>query len=106
MRVYVGLASELPQGEQKSIEFGDDYVLVIHSLSGFWAIEDRCSHDDNELYGGDVEERPNGSPSIKCLRHGARFDLATGKALSMPAVRPVKSYQVVLINEELWLEGR
>jgi 3-phenylpropionate/trans-cinnamate dioxygenase ferredoxin subunit len=105
-RVLAGSVDEFPQGAQKVIEVEDEYVLVVHSLSGFWAIEDRCSHDDNELLGGGVEERESQSPSIKCLRHGAKFDLGTGAALSLPAVKAVKSYAVMLEDGKVWVTAR
>ena len=101
-----GDVSEYEVGTQKSLEFGSDYLLVLRSLSGFWAIEDRCSHDDNELLGGPVTERGEGSPSIKCLRHGATFDLGTGKALTLPAFKAVKSYRVVLEGTRVWVESK
>ena len=101
-----GEVSEFELGTQKSLEFGSDYVLVLRSLSGFWAIEDRCSHDDNELLGGPVAEREGSAPSIKCLRHGATFDLGTGKALTLPAFKAVKSYRVVLEGHQVWVESQ
>jgi 3-phenylpropionate/trans-cinnamate dioxygenase ferredoxin subunit len=105
-RVLAGELSEFPVGAQKSLEFGDEYVLVLHSISGFWAIEDRCSHDDNELYGGEVEERDGSTPRIKCLRHGAWFDLGSGKALTLPAVKAVRSYQVLIEETKVWVEEK
>ena len=105
-RMMVGDVREFEVGTQKSLEFGSDYVLVLQSLSGFWAIEDRCSHDDNELLGGPVTERDGAAPSIKCLRHGATFDLGTGNALTLPAFKAVKSYRVILEGSEVWVESQ
>ncbi len=105
-RIMAGEVSEFEVGMQKSLEFGSDYVLVLRSLSGFWAIEDRCSHDDNELLGGPITEQGGAAPSIKCLRHGASFDLGTGKALSLPAFKAVKSYRVVLEGTQVWVESK
>jgi 3-phenylpropionate/trans-cinnamate dioxygenase ferredoxin component len=90
-KVFVGKVEEFEIGTQKIVELEDDYVLVIRSISGFWAIEDRCSHDDNELFGGEVTDN-----TIKCPRHGAKFDLETGKALCLPAVKAIKSFAVSL----------
>jgi 3-phenylpropionate/trans-cinnamate dioxygenase ferredoxin component len=105
-RILAGEVGEFEIGTQKSLEFGSDYVLVLRSLSGFWAIEDRCSHNDIELLGGPVAEREGLPPSIKCLKHGASFDLGTGKALSLPAFKAVKSYRVVLYGHEIWVESQ
>jgi 3-phenylpropionate/trans-cinnamate dioxygenase ferredoxin component len=90
-KVLAGRLEDFPIGTQKIVELEDDFVLVVHSISGFWAIEDRCSHDDNELFGGEVTDN-----TIKCPRHGAKFDLATGKALCLPAVKAIKSFTVSL----------
>ncbi len=105
-RTAVGEVSEFAVGTQRSLEIDGEYVLVVHSLSGFWAIEDRCSHDDNELYGGEVTERDEITPSIKCLRHGAQFDLGTGKALTLPAFKAVKSYQTLINGTTVWVEEK
>jgi 3-phenylpropionate/trans-cinnamate dioxygenase ferredoxin component len=104
MKIQAGRLEEFPLHVQKSLEIDGDYVLVLRSISGFWAIEDRCSHDDNELLGGEVLERDGLAPSIKCLRHGARFDLETGKALSLPAVKAIKSYRAWLEDDMVWVE--
>jgi 3-phenylpropionate/trans-cinnamate dioxygenase ferredoxin component len=106
MKILAGKLEEFPIGAQKSLEFGDDDVLVLRSLSGFWAIEDRCSHNDSPLRDSELEERDEKSPVIKCLWHGAKFDLETGKALSLPAVKAVKTYTVTLEGEEVWVEEK
>ncbi len=100
-KVLVGSIEDFPVGTQRIIELEEDYVLVIHSISGFWAIEDRCSHDDNELYGGEVIEN-----TIKCPRHGAKFDLETGKALCLPAVKSIKTFAAILENNHVYVLTR
>ena len=106
MKTLVGRLEDFEIGTQKPLELGTDYLIVIRSISGFWAIEDRCSHDDNELLGGQLEEHPNSAPSIKCVRHGAKFDLGTGQALCLPAVKAVKSYRAWLEDGQVWVEAR
>jgi 3-phenylpropionate/trans-cinnamate dioxygenase ferredoxin component len=105
MKIQVATLEEFPLYAQKSLELDGEYVLVLHSISGFWAIEDRCSHDDNELLGGEVAERDGLAPSIKCLRHGAGFDLGSGQALSLPAVKAVKRYRAWLEDNVVWVEA-
>lgn len=106
MKTQVGRLEEFEIGTQKSLELGSDYVLVLRSISGFWAIEDRCSHDDNELLGGEMTEHEGAAPSIKCVRHGAQFNLETGKALCLPAVKAVKSYRAWLEDDLVWIEPK
>jgi 3-phenylpropionate/trans-cinnamate dioxygenase ferredoxin component len=97
----IGTLSDFPLNEQKIIDLADEFVLVLRTESGFWAIEDRCSHDDNELFGGEVIGK-----EIKCPRHGARFDLESGQALCLPAVRAVRTYNVVVNDQEVFLQAR
>jgi 3-phenylpropionate/trans-cinnamate dioxygenase ferredoxin component len=95
----IGTLSDFPLNEQKIIDLEDEFVLVLRTESGFWAIEDRCSHDDNELFGGEVIGK-----EIKCPRHGARFDLESGQALCLPAVRAVRTYNVVVSDQDVFLQ--
>lgn len=97
----IGTLSDFPLNEQKIIDLEDEFVLVLRTPTGFWAIEDRCSHDDNELFGGEVVGK-----EIKCPRHGARFDLESGQALCLPAVRAVRTYNVVVNDQEVFLQAR
>ena len=97
----IGTLTDFPLNEQKIIDLEVEYVLVLRTESGFWAIEDRCSHDDNELFGGEVVGK-----EIKCPRHGARFDLESGQALCLPAVRAVRTYNVVVNGQDVFLQAR
>jgi 3-phenylpropionate/trans-cinnamate dioxygenase ferredoxin subunit len=66
----------------------------VYNLGGeLYAIEDRCSHDDGPLAEGDFD--PEEGYAV-CPRHGARIDIRTGKALSLPAVFPVETFPVVV----------
>ena len=68
--------------------------LGVYNLGGeLYAIEDRCSHDDGPLAEGDFD--PEEGYAV-CPRHGARIDIRTGKALSLPAVFPVETFPVVV----------
>jgi len=55
-------------------------IAVARSGGAYFAIEDICTHDGAELTGGAIE-----GTEIICPRHGARFCLRTGEALSPPA---------------------
>jgi 3-phenylpropionate/trans-cinnamate dioxygenase ferredoxin subunit len=64
----------------------------VYNVDGeLYALEDRCSHDDGPLVEGDWE--PDEAVAI-CPRHGARFDIRTGRPLSLPAVFPVETFSV------------
>lgn len=89
----VGPVEELPPGEVKIVRAGE-LAIGVYNLDGeFFAIEDRCSHDDGPLAEGDFD--PDEGVAI-CPRHGSRVDVRTGKALSLPAYLPVDTFEVVV----------
>ena len=69
-----------------------DVILGVYHVDGeLYALEDRCSHDDGPLVEGDWD--PDDGVAV-CPRHGARFDIRTGRPLSLPATEPVETYPV------------
>jgi 3-phenylpropionate/trans-cinnamate dioxygenase ferredoxin subunit len=92
----VAAVEEIPNGERLFLEIGDDYIVLFNVAGGFYAIADLCSHDDGPLGDGGVEGH-----SIICPRHGAKFDLRSGKVLSMPAVTDIPAYPVRIIEGQI-----
>ena len=70
--------------------------LSRRDAEAFYAIADVCSHDDGPLAEGDVEGH-----EVICPRHGAHFDLQSGKALSLPAVVDIPAYPVRVEGDEI-----
>ena len=91
----VAKASEIPVGEFKPVEANGKRLLICHSESGFYAIDDTCTHDDGPLADGWLEGN-----AIECPRHGARFDVTTGKVLCLPAAVPIRSYPINVDGDE------
>jgi 3-phenylpropionate/trans-cinnamate dioxygenase ferredoxin subunit len=85
----------------KLIEHGPLTIGVFNCNGELHAIEDRCTHDDGPLCRGywDVEEC-----TIACPRHGAVFALATGKALTLPAYLPARTFPVAVADGMVSLE--
>ncbi len=92
--IPVGPADMLKPGESKIIEINDDSIVIIRLPDGYFALENRCSHDDGPLGQGRLV-----GYEIDCPRHGAKFDVRDGSAQSLPAFRPVASFPV-RINEK------
>jgi 3-phenylpropionate/trans-cinnamate dioxygenase ferredoxin subunit len=93
---------ELPEGEMRLVDADGVKIGVFHCPGGeFHAIEDRCSHDDGPLAEGEFDVA---SCTVECPRHGSLFDLRTGKPKSLPAYRPVATYDVHVDADEVKLE--
>ena len=98
--VDAGPTADLHDGEPISIPVGRRTVAVVRSGDEYFAIEDVCTHDGAELTGGEVE-----GAEIVCPRHGARFCLRTGQALSPPAYEPVRVYEIKISDGRLWVRS-
>ncbi len=98
--VKVATLDEIPVGGSKLVEI--DYVRVaLFNLDGeIHAIEDVCTHDGGPLVEGTVI---NGC-EVQCPRHGARFDIRTGAALSFPAFEATNSYTVQIDGNDVLVE--
>ena len=93
--IDVGLADELPPNSVKIVNAGSITVGVYNLNGEFFALEDRCSHDDGPLCEGDFE--CDEGVAI-CPRHGANIDIRSGRALTLPAVEPVATYPVRVVD--------
>ena len=95
-----GPTAELKDGEAISIPMGRRMVAVARSGDEYFAIVDICTHDGAELTGGTVE-----GAEIVCPRHGARFCLRTGQALTPPAYEPVQVFETKIADGRLWVRS-
>ena len=87
----VGPLEEIPPGEMKLVE-AEPYPVGIYNCDGeLYAIEDRCSHDDGPLCTGNWDAE---TCVAVCPRHGASFDIKSGRALTLPAYLPVRTFPV------------
>jgi len=87
--VPVAKVSEIPDPGKKLVEVDDRLVAVFHVGGRFYALDDVCTHDGGPLAEGQLE-----GYHIICPRHGARFDIRTGEALTMPATEPTAAHEV------------
>lgn len=84
-------------GAQKVTLDGRD-ILLVRIEDDVYALSDTCSHADVSLSDGFVEADDR---AIECPKHGASFDLKTGEALSLPAIRPVPIYDVAVVDGDV-----
>ena len=92
----VAKASEIPVGALKPVAVQGKRLLVCHTAEGFFAVDDTCTHDDGPLADGWLE-----GDAIECPRHGARFDVRTGKVLCLPAAVGIRSYPVTVEGDDV-----
>jgi len=94
--VTVARTTDVPPGTAKPYNVNGKSIALCNVDGTFYAIDDVCTHDGGELGEGYLE-----GDQIECPRHGARFDVKTGKALTLPAVMPVNAYPVQVEDGEI-----
>ena len=88
---YVRLASigDVPRGGLRRVEVGEYGVCLVNYEGTIYAFRDNCSHRDYPLSEGTLDGN-----RLECAWHGAQFDVTTGRAVRLPAIKPIRGYQV------------
>lgn len=74
-------------------------VVLVRWEDEIFALEDRCSHQDFPLSEGEVEDG-----RLECIFHGAQFDVRSGRAVRLPAIKPVRTFPVEVREEEIFVQ--
>jgi 3-phenylpropionate/trans-cinnamate dioxygenase ferredoxin subunit len=87
--IKVAAAADIPDPGKQLIEVDDRLVVLFHVGGSFYCLDDVCTHDGGPLGEGDLC-----GFEIACPRHGAKFDVRDGKALTMPATEDTVAHDV------------
>jgi len=101
--VRVAKVSEIPDPGKMLVEVGDRLVALIHAAGRFYALDDVCTHDGGPLSEGPLDPQAG---TITCPRHGAKFDIRTGAALTMPATKPTQAHEVKVEGGQIFVRRR
>jgi 3-phenylpropionate/trans-cinnamate dioxygenase ferredoxin subunit len=90
--------NDLKSGQAKRFDVAGLRIALVRIEDDFYAIGDRCSHEEYSLADGEVW---TDELEIECDKHGSTFDLRTGKPCSLPATKPVPVYELVVDDENV-----
>ncbi|MBU6452044.1 MAG: non-heme iron oxygenase ferredoxin subunit [Cyanobacteria bacterium REEB67] len=90
---------DIPDGEVKVYDLNGAAIALCHVGDKFYAVQDLCTHDGGPLGEGELV-----GSQIECPRHGARFDVKTGKAMCLPAVIDIPTYEVEVRGGEIFVK--
>lgn len=96
----VMLLEQIADGAAAKVNIDGRMVALVRLGDSVYALGDTCSHEEVSLSEGFVDAD---ECTIECWRHGACFDLVSGAPTSLPAVRPVPTYEVKVIEGEIWV---
>ena len=97
--IRVAKVSDFSDPGKLLIEVDDRLVVVLQIAGQFYAIDDVCTHDGGPLGEGQLE-----GFALACPRHGAKFDVRDGRALTMPATRPTVAHQVKVDGDDVFVK--
>ena len=92
----VATSSDIPEGGKLYVELDERLIVIFRAGGDLYCLDDICTHDGGPLGEGQLNEF-----EIACPRHGARFDVRNGKAMSMPATEPTVVHDVKLAGEDV-----
>jgi 3-phenylpropionate/trans-cinnamate dioxygenase ferredoxin subunit len=96
--VRVADESAFESNPLRTFDVEGEAIIVCKIAGRYYAVEDRCSHDDGRLGQGALSGK-----ELTCPRHGARFDATSGAALSMPAVAPIRTFATKVEDAAVWI---
>ncbi|MHB8497349.1 MAG: non-heme iron oxygenase ferredoxin subunit [Acidimicrobiales bacterium] len=100
-RIRLCSVDELAPGEARRFDVEGLRLALIRIGDDYYAIGDRCSHEDFSLADGEVWSE---ELEIECAKHGSTFDLRTGQPCSLPATKPVPVYDVRIDGTNVWVD--
>ncbi len=96
----VARLDEIAPGTARVVELGGQSIALCRLEDGaLHAIENRCTHDDGPLGEGELD-----GDRIECPRHGALFDVTTGRAVTLPAIGKVRCFTVQVADGSVQIE--
>ena len=101
MAKFVRAASldDIPEGRAIVVDLEGDSLALARVDGDVYCIDNVCTHDGGPLGEGELD-----GTALECPRHGARFDVCTGRALSFPAVVPVNTYEVRIEGRDVLVD--
>lgn len=96
--VRVARTADVPDPGKTLVEVDDRMVALFHVDGKYYALDDVCTHDGGPLAEGELCDH-----QIACPRHGAKFDIRDGRALTMPATKPTVAHDVKVEGESVFV---
>jgi 3-phenylpropionate/trans-cinnamate dioxygenase ferredoxin subunit len=97
--VRVASAEQCPPGTLLGVEAEGERIVLANVDGDFHALLDQCTHQDYPLSDGELD-----GTRLECIYHGARFDVRTGRAVQLPAIRPVKTFEVEVRGGDVFVK--
>ena len=97
--VEAATVDDVPESGVLCLEVEERFVVIVRIDGQYYCLDDVCTHD-----GGTLGDGPLVDGCLECPRHGARFDVKTGDAVTMPATEPTSSHEVMVTGDTIMVK--
>ena len=94
--VKVAEVGELPPGEMRMVEVGENQILLANVAGNIWACDNICTHAGAPLSEGELDE-----DRVECPLHGSVFNVTTGEVIDPPADESLRVFQVRIEGNDI-----
>ena len=91
--------ADLEEGWVTRVTLGSRLLAVYDTVSGFYVTTALCSHAAADMCDGYFDGHV-----IECPLHQGAFDVRTGKPVSAPATRPIRTFEARVSGPMLQIE--
>ncbi len=99
--IHVAKLSDIPDPGKRTFEVDDRLVVLIRAGEQVFCLEDLCTHDGGPLSDGSLN---TDDMSIACPRHGAKFDIQSGRHMTMPATEPTILHEAKVQGDDIFVK--
>lgn len=93
----VASVGEIPPGKSLKVKLGNEYIAIFNHSGSFYAIQNRCPHQNADLADGYIRNN-----QVYCPMHNWAFDIKTGAFAFNPGQK-IKTYPVEIRNNEIFI---
>ena len=97
--IHAAQLSDIPDPGKELAEVNDRLVVIFHVDGKVYCLDDVCTHDSGTLEDGQLD-----GTTIACSRHGAKFDICTGNAVTMPATKATVAHEVKIEGDNILIK--
>lgn len=80
------------------VRVGKKEYCLYRLEDGIYCTQDSCSHEYSPLSAGIVM-----GGEVYCEKHGSRFDIKSGKVLSLPATEDIKTFETKVEEDKIFI---